>query len=49
VIGKQPTLIIYLTADEVIEFQKAGFPTIGARIEVPWLATQVLQFWRAFP
>jgi hypothetical protein len=46
--AKELTLMVYLTPYEVAEFQKAWFQSIGAKIEVPWLATQVVGFWRTF-
>jgi hypothetical protein len=46
--AEEPMLMVYLTPYEVAEFQKAGFQYVGAKIEVPWLATQVLQFWRNY-
>jgi hypothetical protein len=47
-VRKEPTLMVYLTPFEIAEFQKAGFQYVGAKIEVPWLATQVLEFWRNY-
>jgi hypothetical protein len=43
---KWPVLVVYLTPDEVAEFKKFGFEPIGAKIEVPRLATRILEFWR---
>jgi hypothetical protein len=44
--AEEPTLPVYLTSPEVVEFQKAGIRYARAKIEVPWLATHVLAFWR---
>jgi hypothetical protein len=47
-VGEEPTLMVYLTPYEVDEFQKAGFQKVAVKMEGPWLATQVLEFWRNY-
>jgi hypothetical protein len=46
--AKNPTLMVYLTSHEVTELQNAGVGMTGAKIEVPWLAKQVLEFWHKY-